>query len=98
MKPYLKQNEGYIMDKLWELVIKNAGDISDDLDIMTENKNDIDLIDDLGYDSLRLITLIVSIESYYDIEFDDRYLFLDVLRKINSIENVVKLGGRYEEE
>lgn len=86
------------MDKLWELVIKNAGDISDDLDIMTENKNDIDLIDDLGYDSLRLITLIVSIESYYDIEFDDRYLFLDVLRKINSIENVVKLGGRYEEE
>lgn len=86
------------MDKLWELVIKNAGDISDDLDIMTENKNDIDLIDDLGYDSLRLITLIVSIESYYDFEFDDRYLFLDVLRKISSIENVVKLGGRYEEE
>ena len=44
------------MEKIWELVVKNAGDTSEDLDIMVEVKNDIDLINDLGYDSLRLIT------------------------------------------
>ena len=81
-----------------ELVIKNAGSISEDLDIITEVKNDIDLIDDLGYDSLSLITLIIDIESYYDMEFDDRYLLLDVLRKFNTIEKIVKSGGRYGEE
>ncbi len=81
-----------------ELVIKNAGSISEDLDIIAEVKNDIDLIDDLGYDSLSLITLIIDIESYYDMEFDDRYLLLDVLRKFNTIEKIVKSGGRYGEE
>lgn len=86
------------MEKLLELVIKNAGSISEDLDIITEVKNDIDLIDDLGYDSLSLITLIIDIESYYDMEFDDRYLLLDVLRKFNTIEKIVKSGGRYGEE
>lgn len=86
------------MEKLLELVIKNAGSISEDLDIIAEVKNDIDLIDDLGYDSLSLITLIIDIESYYDMEFDDRYLLLDVLRKFNTIEKIVKSRGRYGEE
>lgn len=65
---------------------------------MVEVKNDIDLINDLGYDSLRLITLIIDIESHYGIEIDDRYLLLDVLRKFNAIEKIVKFGGRYGEE
>ena len=86
------------MEKIWELVGKNAGDTSEDLDIMVEVKNDIDLINDLGYDSLRLITLIIDIESHYGIEIDDRYLLLDVLRKFNAIEKIVKFGGRYGEE
>ena len=86
------------MEKLWELVVQNAGGISEDWDIMAEVKNDIDLIDDLGYDSLRLITLIIDIESYYNMEFDDRYLLLDILRKFNTIEKIVKSGGRYGEE
>lgn len=82
------------MEKLLELVIKNAGSISEDLDIIAEVKNDIDLIDDLGYDSLSLITLIIDIESYYDMEFDDKYLLLDVLRKFNTIKKIVKSGCR----
>lgn len=86
------------MEKIWELVVKNAGDTSEDLDIMVEVKNDIDLINDLGYDSLRLITLIIDIESHYGIEIDDRYLLLDVLRKFNAIEKIVKFGGIYGEE
>ena len=86
------------MEKIWELVVKNAGDTSEDLDIMVEVKNDIDLINDLGYDSLRLITLIIDIESHYGIEIDDRYLLLDVLRKFNAIEKIVKFGGRYGDE
>ena len=86
------------MEKIWELVVKNAGDTSEDLDIMVEVKNDIDLINDLGYDSLRLITLIIDIESQYGIEIDDRYLLLDVLRKFNAIEKIVKFGGRNGEE
>lgn len=86
------------MEKIWELVVKNAGDTSEDLDIMVEVKNDIDLINDLGYDSLQLITLIIDIESHYGIEIDDRYLLLDVLRKFNAIEKIVKFGGRYGEE
>ena len=86
------------MEKIWELVVKNAGDTSEDLDIMVEGKNDIDLINDLRYDSLRLITLIIDIESHYGIEIDDRYLLLDVLRKFNAIEKIAKFGGRYGEE
>ena len=82
------------MKNLWELIIKNAGSINeDDFDFMAERKNDIDLIDDLGYDSLRFITLIIDIESYYDIEFDDRYILMDVLRKFSTIESIIKSGG-----
>lgn len=47
-------------------------------------------ISDSGVDSLSFITLIVQLEEYYDIEFEDEYLEEISLKDIKSIVEMVK--------
>lgn len=48
-----------------------------------------DLIDDLGYDSVDLINLVVQIEEKYNITFPDDFLFMDYLRSYVKLRDIV---------
>lgn len=48
------------------------------------------LTDDLGYDSVKLITLIVEIESFFKINIADEYLDVEKLIIFGSLLNITK--------
>lgn len=47
--------------------------------------SDIDLIDDVGFDSITIIQLIVSIETEFNIELEDYELMMQNIRKLNYL-------------
>lgn len=83
------------MDELWNLILKYVELDLDDAIIYDLNHDYVDLFDDLGYDSIKLISLIVDIEEFYNIEIDDNYLLMDYMRKYDSLKNIIELGGKY---
>ena len=52
-------------------------------------KDECDLIDELGFDSLLFVELIVGIEDALDFEFDMNNLDINKLRKLSELKNVV---------
>ena len=48
-----------------------------------------DLIDDLGFDSLQLISMVVLIEEHFDFVFPDDFLSLENLRNYKEIVNIL---------
>ena len=86
------------MDELWKIILKYVDVDLDDAIVYDSNHDYVDLLDDLGYDSIKLISLIVDIEAFYNIEIDDNYLLIEHLRKYDSISNIIKLGGKYHED
>lgn len=65
-------------------IIKRIGNIND------EKKMELDvcLIEDLGFDSIKMITLIVEIENEFGIEFDDDDLDI---KKLDLLENIINI-------
>lgn len=57
-----------------------------DVDQIREQTN---LIDDLGFDSITIVLLIVEIETKFRIVFEDENLELDVLSSVNKLLNII---------
>lgn len=51
------------------------------------NMKDINIFDDLGYDSIKFIQLIVRLEEYFKVEIDDDMLLIENFSTINQIKN-----------
>lgn len=53
--------------------------------------NDLtDLIDDLGYDSVGLINIVICLEKKYSIEIPDEFLLIEYLRNYNMLKKIVQ--------
>lgn len=59
------------------------------IQMCSDRINMIDLIDDLGMDSVTFITLIIEIESHFQITVADEYLLFDHFRNINGIVDII---------
>lgn len=60
---------------------------------------EINIFDDLGFDSIRFIELIVGIENKFQVEIDDDLLTMANFSTIaRIIENVTSIMSRYEGE
>lgn len=75
-----------IKQEVIELISELFKEKGFDIDILEY----VDLIDDLGMDSITFISLIVEIEERFGMEFPDALLSLDNFRKINGIVNIVE--------
>lgn len=65
--------------------------IQDSVSILYENvpiKNDTDIINDLKFDSISIIQLILEIESEFDIQFDDNLKYEDIAT-LKDLENYI---------
>ena len=70
------------MNNKYREIIANCARI----DISPTNiKDDHILIDDLGYDSISFITMIMMIEEEYNFTFDDENINTDVMRTVKNI-------------
>lgn len=59
------------------------GSIKDEFSI------DVDLINDLGFDSIMLISMVIELENAFNIQIPDDSLTLDVLRSYNLLVNML---------
>ena len=78
--------------ELLNLIIQNAT-----IEIKAEEKKkkkgeekEWDLIEDFGYDSLALVSLIVCIENTFGITIEDDYISTSFFRKYTNIKKIVE--------
>jgi acyl carrier protein len=78
--------EGTIDASLKELIIRNSivGITSEDI------KEDTDLINDLGFDSIRILRLFIEIRDMFGIEIEDQYLSMEILGKYQNLRDAIK--------
>lgn len=55
------------------------------VNVTENNYQELDLLDDCGYNSIQTIELICSIEDVFSITLSDEFLVFDNIRKISSI-------------
>jgi acyl carrier protein len=63
-----------------------------DLSMVTSVESNSSLRDDLGFDSLRMVELMVELEEEFNIEFDESDLDPQMLNKVSDLYNLL---GRY---
>ena len=77
-----------IKQEVIELISELFKDNGFDIDILEY----VDLIDDLGMDSITFISIVVEIEAYFDIEVPDDMLLLENFKCIDDIVSIVENG------
>lgn len=51
--------------------------------------NKTNLVEDLGFDSISIIQLVVELENEFDIEIDDKYLLIESLSPFYSLIDII---------
>ena len=50
----------------------------------------IDLIDDVGMDSITFVSMVVEVEAHFGIEVPDDYLMMDYFKTVDSIVKIIE--------
>lgn len=74
-------NDTVFKSNLFKIIANNAKPIIEDNRI----NMDMELLIDLGYDSISFIKMVVDIESCFEIEIEDDMLLMDKLGKVSHI-------------
>lgn len=75
-----------IKQEVIELLYKLFKDKGFDIDIIEY----VDLIDDLGMDSITFISIVVEVEAHFDIEVPDDMLVLKYFKCVDDIVSVIE--------
>ena len=75
-----------IIDDLLKMAVKNARKV---VDVKELGERTL-LIEDLGYDSIDFMELIIQIEGKYDVEFGGTEILLSNLNSINIISDLIQ--------
>lgn len=75
-----------IKQEVIELISELFKDKGFDIDILEY----VDLIDDLGMDSITFISIVVEIEAHFDIEVPDEMLMLENFKSVDNIVSIVE--------
>ena len=78
-------NKANMVDKLNDLIIQEARGIDKQYIFHDET----DLVDDLGYDSISIIQLIVNIETEFEFDFGDNDIIIDNLITYSKLKEYV---------
>ena len=70
------------MMSLYEIIMRH-------MRVRKNLNDDMRLIEDLGFDSLSMMSLIVDLETSYDISFDDAELLFDNFNRIGDLRQVI---------
>lgn len=76
-------------EKILNLILEGfEQDFIESLYNITDMK-DINIFDDLGYDSIKFIQLIVDLEEYFKVEIDDDMLLMENFSTIKQITDLI---------
>lgn len=72
-----------------EKIIKILKDILIEIKFDDEVLEHMNLVDDLGIDSISFITLIIELENSFDINIPDKYLLIDKMNTVDKIQMII---------
>ena len=72
---------GEIMERIIEIMSGLFSDSGVDTDILEY----VDLIDDLGMDSINFVSLIIELEAAFDVQIPDEWLLMEKFRTFSQI-------------
>lgn len=73
-----------LIDRLDKAIIEANRDIS-----AFDLNDNTDLIDDLGFDSINIISLVICLEKEFEIEIPEEFLLLENLRSYVEIKKMI---------
>ena len=76
---------GEIKEKIIGILTSLFSDSGVDTDILEY----VDLIDDLGMDSINFVSLIIELEATFDVQFPDEWLLMEKFRTFSQIYSAV---------
>lgn len=76
------------MEHIIERLDKSIVEVTEDVTPLDINDNS-DLIDDLNFNSINIISLVISLETEFDIEIPDDFLILEKLRSYRQIKELI---------
>jgi acyl carrier protein len=79
---------GSVTEKL-NFVILQCAKLSQDIESIMFNDY-TDLVDDLSFDSINIISLVIQLESEFNIQIPDDYLLYEELRNYSKLRDIVK--------
>ncbi len=88
-----------LKDKIISIILQDSDENYVNSLLAVKDVREIHIFDDLNYDSIKFIQLIVKLEDAFELEFPDEYLQMDRFSTIDQIINTVidLLGGRLNE-
>ena len=54
-------------------------------------KDEMTLIDDLAFDSLTFVQMVLMLENAYDIKFDDEYINIEKLKSVKDVAEYIQV-------
>ena len=87
-------NQKQIKSEVINIISEIFVDAGIDMDIIQY----VDLVDDLGMDSLSFVTVVVEIEAKFGIVVPDEKLLIDNFKTVDSIVDIVDSGLQNTEE
>ncbi len=54
-------------------------------------KGEMTLVDDLAFDSLTFVQMVLMLENEYDIKFDDEYINIEKLKTVKDVAEYIKI-------
>ena len=81
----IKSDNAHIKEKIIEIMSGLFSNSGVDTDILEY----VDLIDDLGMDSINFVSLIIELEATFDVQIPDEWLLMEKFRTFSQIYSAV---------
>ena len=78
-----------IDEKIMNLVLNDVADEFIDIINGKSSGEDINLFDDLNYDSIKFLQLIINLEESFQIEFNDEVLLIENFSTVAQIKHLI---------
>lgn len=80
-------------DVLWRLVLRYVERDLDESILFSKNHEGLNLVEDLGYDSVSFVSLIVDIEDEFGFTFSDEILSFEKMINYAELTRVIEREG-----
>ena len=76
------------MDNIYKKIISEVSALGIAEDVI---KDEMTLVDDLAFDSLTFVQMILMLENAYNIKFDDEYINIEKLKTVKDVAEYIKV-------
>lgn len=76
------------MDNIYKKIISEVSALGIAEDVI---KDEMTLVDDLAFDSLTFVQMVLMLETAYNIKFDDEYINIEKLKTVKDVAEYIQV-------